>query len=120
MLNLEKINKIIHASFKKDYKTDKIYNVINNFYKLNNVLDKKTITVALIYLDRYNKKRKIDSKDLNDIIFACLLLSNKFSTDLEITNSSRKELDVINTLDWKFFVTHEEFNMYDKFIQALL
>lgn len=57
MLNVEKINKIIHTKFKKNYMTDKIYSVIDNFYRLNSLLDPETISIALIYLNRYNKKK---------------------------------------------------------------
>lgn len=120
MLNVEKINKIIHSEFKRDYNTDKIYNIINDFYNINELIDKKTISIALIYLERYNKKSKINSKNLNDIMFACLLLSTKFSLDLEITDTCSRELDVIKTLDWDFFVSKEEFETYDTFTQDLL
>lgn len=120
MLNIEKINRIIDSKFKKDYTTARIYSTIHNFYASNSILDPETISIALIYLDRYNKKSKIDSKNLNDIVFACLLLSSKFSSDLEITCTCKRELDVIEKLDWSFFVSKEEFEMYNKFIQLLL
>ncbi len=56
MLTMSQINNIIDVSIKNDKNTKGIYTMINQFFDTNNIFEKESIILTLIYLKRYKKK----------------------------------------------------------------
>ena len=81
MLTLNQINDIIDSKISMNRPTKIlnlfnnrcfIYDYIKNFYRYNENLDKSTIIVAIIYVQRYNKVCKLTSSNhYKNVIMAC-------------------------------------------------
>ena len=115
MITISNINKILDYSFIEDKNTRKFYNMINDFFKDNNIFETDSIILTLIYLRRYKDSNCIiNSKNLKDLIETCLILSNKFMCDFEILGSGPLENQVLNKIDWNLYVNDEEFQNVKK------
>lgn len=99
-------------------KDQKISKIIDDFYTQNNIFDKSSLVITLIYLKRYSEKASICSKDIEKIIESCLILSNKFISDIEIKSCGKLEEKIIKTLDWKLFIDLNEYNNFSKMIES--
>tara|TARA_B100000035_G_C20938586_1_gene526405 strand:+ start:264 stop:623 length:360 start_codon:yes stop_codon:yes gene_type:complete len=112
MITDSEFNIILNTNIKnKSVKT-----FVDSMYNNNKILDENSIILALIYLDRYNRTKKINNKDILDLLETAILLSNKFLLDLEILDKGKYEKDLINALEWNFFVTDEEFINYKRLL----
>tara|TARA_Y100001970_G_C14259677_1_gene878881 strand:- start:13595 stop:13933 length:339 start_codon:yes stop_codon:yes gene_type:complete len=99
-------------------KDQKISKVINDFYTENNIFDKSSLVITLIYLKRYSEKVNISSKELEKLIESCLILSNKFIADIEIKSCGQLEEKIIKTLNWNLFIDVSEYNHFSKIIES--
>ena len=66
MLTITNINKILNTTLK--YNDKKIYNMIEHFYNENEIFDKSSLVICLIYLKRYIESCKYTPKNIEDII----------------------------------------------------
>jgi hypothetical protein len=99
-------------------KDQKISKVIDDFYSQNNIFDKSSLVITLIYLKRYSEKVNISSKELEKLIESCLILSNKYIADIEIKSCGQLEEKIIKTLNWNLFIDVSEYNHFSKIIDA--
>ncbi len=129
MLTLYQINNIIDSNISCNVShkiistfTNKcyIYSFISNFYKDNKVFDKCTIIVAMIYTNRYNKICKLTNANIKPVLETCLILANKYCSDLEIQGSGPLEVHLLNTINWNLYISEEEYNYYQKVIMSLI
>ena len=65
--------------------------------------------IALIYVKRYFKCQGISSRNLEEIVRACISLANKFLLDCDVIDNNKMELEIIKKLNWNLFVSEEEF-----------
>jgi len=115
MLTISNINNILDFSLREDKNTKRIYNMINGYFKDNNIFEADSIILTLIYLRRYkDSKCVINNKNLKDLIETCLILSNKFMCDFEILGSGPLENQVLNKINWNLYVDYEEFQHVKK------
>ena len=115
MLTISNINNILDFSLREDKNTKRIYNMINGYFKDNNIFETDSIILTLIYLRRYkDSKCVINNKNLKDLIETCLILSNKFMCDFEILGSGPLENQVLNKINWNLYVDYEEFQHVKK------
>jgi len=128
MLTLYQIDNIIHSNVSCiiSHKiistlTNKcyIYSFISNFYKNNTVFDKCTVVVAMIYMNRYNKICKLTYANIKPVLETCLILANKYCSDLEIQGSGPLEVHLLNAINWKLYISEEEYKCYQKIILSL-
>ena len=99
-------------------KDQKISKVIDDFYNQNDIFDKSSLVITLIYLKRYSEKVKINPKELEKLIESCLILSNKYITDIDIKSCGQLEEKRIKTLNWNLFIDVSEYNHFSKIIDA--
>lgn len=127
MLTLYQINNIIHSNVSCNTSskiinsflfTNKcfIYSFISNFYKNNKIFEKCTIVVAIIYLNRYNKICKLTYANIKPVLETCLILANKYCSDLEIKDSGPLEAHLLSKIDWNLYILEEEYTYYEKLI----
>ncbi len=115
MLTISNINNILDFSIREDRNTRGIYDMINGFFKDNNIFETDSIILTLIYLRRYKDSNcVINNKNLKDLIETCLILSNKFICDVEILGSGPLENQVLNKINWNLYVDYEEFQHVKK------
>ena len=128
MLTLYQINNIIDSNVSRNVShkiigtlTNKcyIYSFITNFYKNNTLFDKCTNVVAMIYMNRYNKICKLTYSNIKPVLETCLILANKYCLDLEIEDSGPLEAHLLNLINWKLYISEEEYNYYQKVIVSL-
>lgn len=93
-----------------------IYSFITNFYKNNEVLDKNTFIVALIYMYRYNEKCKLKFTNIKPVLETCLILANKYCSDFEIEDSGPLELHLLNKINWNLYISENEYNSFKQMI----
>jgi len=120
MLTVSQINNILNIDIKNDRCTRKVYNTINEFYNLNECFEKESLIISMIYLYRYNNYAKITNKNIKDLIETCLILSNKFISDTEISGCGPLELEILEKIKWKLFVDLEEYDKFKKIIPCFL
>lgn len=116
MLTITNINKILNTSIK--YNDKKIYKMIEQFYNENEIFDKSSLVICLIYLKRYIESCKCIPKNIEDIIETSLILSNKFISDIEIKGCGNLEKDFLQKLEWNLFVNENEYNKYNHLIMC--
>ena len=110
MLTISNINNILDFSFKDDKNTRGIYKMILNLFEDNDIFESDSIILTLIYLRRYkNSNSVINNKNIKDLIETCLILSNKFMCDFEISGRGPLEQQVLNKINWKLYVDNDEF-----------
>ena len=110
MLTISNINNILDFSFKDDRNTRGIYKMILNLFEDNDIFELDSIILTLRYLRRYkNSNSVIDNKNIKDLIETCLILSNKFMCDFEISGRGPLEKHVLNKINWKLYVDNDEF-----------
>ena len=110
MLTISNINNILDFSFKDDKNTRGIYKMILNLFEDNDIFESDSIILTLIYLRRYkNSNSVIDNKNIKDLIETCLILSNKFMCDFEISGRGPLEHQVLNKINWNLYVDNDEF-----------
>lgn len=110
MLTILQINDILDVTIKDNSKTKGIYNMVTDFFRDNVILEKESIILTLIYLKRYkDSKCIIDNKNLKDLVETCLILSNKFICDFEISGSGPLENHVLDKINWNLYVDYREF-----------
>lgn len=128
MLTLYQINNIIHSnvSCNVSHKIMNtfmnkcfIYSFISEFYKNNEIFDKCTIIAALIYMSRYNKICKITYSNIKPVLETCLILANKYCSDLEIEDSGPLEAHLLNVIEWNLYISEKEYNEYKKVIKSI-
>ncbi len=120
MITIKNINKILNYSFKENKNTRKIYIMIEDFFKDNNIFETDSIILTLIYLRRYKDSNcVINSKNLKDLVETCLILSNKFICDFEIMGSGPLENQVLNKINWNLYVDYEEFQHVKKLTNSI-
>ena len=99
-------------------KDQKISKVIDDFYNQNAVFDKSSLVITLIYLKRYSEKVNINPKELEKLIESCLILSNKFVSDINIKSCGQLEEKIIKTLEWNLFIDISEYNHFSKIVEV--
>jgi len=110
MLTISNINNILDFSFKDDKNTRGIYKMIFNLFQDNDIFESDSIILTLIYLRRYKDSNSIiDSKNIKDLIETCIILSNKFMCDFEISGRGPLEKQVLNKIKWNLYVDNDEF-----------
>jgi len=110
MLTISNINNILEFSFKDDKNTRGIYKMIINLFEDNDIFESDSIILTLIYLRRYkNSNSVIDNKNIKDLIETCIILSNKFMCDFEISGRGPLEKQVLNKINWNLYVDNDEF-----------
>tara|TARA_Y100000389_G_scaffold204201_1_gene255510 strand:+ start:4165 stop:4578 length:414 start_codon:yes stop_codon:yes gene_type:complete len=110
MLTISNINNILDFSFKDDRNTRGIYKMINDLFEYNDIFESDSIILTLIYLRRYKKSNSIiNHKNIKDLIETCIILSNKFICDFEISGRGPLEHQVLNNINWNLYVDNEEF-----------
>ena len=110
MLTISNINNILDFSFKDDKNTSGIYKMIINMFQDNDIFETDSIILTLIYLRRYkNSNSDINSKNIKDLIETCIILSNKFICDFEISGRGPLEKQVLNKINWNLYVDNDEF-----------
>ena len=110
MLTILQINDILNVTIDNNSKTKGIYNMITEFFRDNDILEKESIIITLIYLKRYKDSNCIiNNKNLKDLIETCLILSNKFICDFEISGSGPLENHVLDKINWNLYVDYKEF-----------
>tara|TARA_Y100000361_G_scaffold127429_1_gene121819 strand:+ start:4166 stop:4573 length:408 start_codon:yes stop_codon:yes gene_type:complete len=110
MLTISNINNILDFSFKDDKNTRGIYKMIINMFQDNDIFETDSIILTLIYLRRYkNSNSVIDNKNIKDLIETCIILSNKFMCDFEISGRGPLEKQVLNKINWNLYVDNDEF-----------
>ena len=115
MLTILQINNIVDTSLKNDKHTSGIYNMITEFFNTNEIFEKESIILTLIYLRRYKKSNcTITNKNVRDLIETCLILSNKFICDFQISGSGPLENHVLDKIKWNLYVDTEEFDHVKK------
>lgn len=128
MLTLYQINSIIHSNVSCNVSrkiistfTNKcfIHSFISNFYKNNEIFDKRTIVVAMIYMNRYNKICKLTYTNIKPVLETCLILANKYCSDLEIEDSGPLEVHLLNLIQWNLYFSGEEYDYYKNVIMSL-
>ena len=115
MITIHKINNILNKDFSYNFKTKNIVNNVNSIYS-NTELDKNSLVISMIYLYRYNKVKQIDIRNLYDILYSCIILSNKFLMDVNLQSCGKFENEILNALNWNLFVTEDE---YFNFLQLI-
>ena len=84
--------------------------MIINLFEDNDIFESDSIILTLIYLRRYkNSNSVIDNKNIKDLIETCLILSNKFMCDFEISGRGPLEQQVLNKINWNLYVDNHEF-----------
>ena len=115
MLTMPQINNIIDVSIKNDKNTKGIYTMINQFFDINNIFEKESIILTLIYLKRYKKNtNNINKNNIKDLIETCLILSNKFICDFQISGSGPLENHVLDKINWNLYVCNDEYENVKK------
>lgn len=115
MLTLNIINNCLKTQLTLSVKKQRnIYNEINNIFTDNDIFDKNTIIMSLIYLYRYNKEFLITSKKLSNLIKSSIILANKFHLDREIHGKGKYELEILNKLNWNLYISAAEFNSFNE------
>lgn len=115
MLTILQINNIVDTSLKNDKHTSGIYNMITEFFNTNEIFERESIILTLIYLRRYKKSNcNITNKNVRDLIETCLILSNKFICDFQISGSGPLENHVLDKIKWNLYVDTEEFDYVKK------
>jgi len=115
MLTMPQINNIIDVSIKNDKNTKGIYTMINQFFDTNNIFEKESIILTLIYLKRYKKNtNNINKNNIKDLIETCLILSNKFICDFQISGSGPLENHVLDKINWNLYVYNDEYENVKK------
>tara|TARA_B100000795_G_scaffold215035_1_gene168837 strand:- start:145 stop:528 length:384 start_codon:yes stop_codon:yes gene_type:complete len=115
MLTMSQINNIIDVSIKNDKNTKGIYTMINQFFDTNNIFEKESIILTLIYLKRYKKNtNNINKNNIKDLIETCLILSNKFICDFQISGSGPLENHVLDKINWNLYVCNDEYENVKK------
>lgn len=115
MLTMSQINNIIDVSIKNDKNTKGIYTMINQFFDINNIFEKESIILTLIYLKRYKKNtNNINKNNIKDLIETCLILSNKFICDFQISGSGPLENHVLDKINWNLYVCNDEYENVKK------
>lgn len=110
MLTISNINNILDFSFKDDRNTRGIYKMINNLFEDNDIFESDSIILTIIYLRRYKKSNSIiNNKNIKDLIETCIILSNKFICDFEISGRGPLEQQVLNNINWNLYVDNDEF-----------
>mgnify|MGYP007072017418 FL=1 len=110
MLTISNINNILDFSFKDDRNTRGIYKMINNLFEDNDIFESDSIILTIIYLRRYKKSNSIiNNKNIKDLIETCIILSNKFMCDFEISGRGPLEQQVLNNINWNLYVDNDEF-----------
>lgn len=114
MLTVLQINNILDVSIKPDRNTRGIYSMIENFFNVNEIFEKNSIILTLIYLQRYKDSDcVINSKNVRDLIETCLILSNKFMCDFHISGSGPLENHVLDKINWNLYVGNVEYERYN-------
>jgi hypothetical protein len=112
------INELLGGGTGK-YNSKTINKKIENFYKTNQIFDRSSLIITLIYLKRYSETTDIrTTKDILKLLESCLILSNKFICDLEIKDSGLLENEIIKKLNWNLFISEEEFNRYRTIVEV--
>ena len=112
---MPQINNIIDVSIKNDKNTKGIYTMINQFFDINNIFEKESIILTLIYLKRYKKNtNNINKNNIKDLIETCLILSNKFICDFQISGSGPLENHVLDKINWNLYVCNDEYENVKK------
>lgn len=115
MLTMPQINNIIDVSIKNDKNTKGIYTMINQFFDINNIFEKDSIILTLIYLKRYKQNtNNINKNNIKDLIETCLILSNKFICDFQISGCGPLENHVLDKINWKLYVDNDEYENVKK------
>ncbi len=96
-----------------------IYSFITNFYKNNEIFDKRTIIVAIIYMNRYNKICKLTYTNIKPVLETCLILANKYCSDLEIEDSGPLEIHLLEVIKWSLYISDEEYKYYENIIMSI-
>ena len=93
-----------------------IYSLITNFYKYNDILDKNTVIIALIYMYRYNQNYKLNFTNIKPVLETCLILANKYCSDFEIKDSGPLESHLLHTINWNLYVSENEYILFKQMI----
>ncbi len=129
MLTLYQINNIIDSNVTVNTPnrllkaiTNKcfIYEFIVNFYKSNEFLDKNTVISALIYLHRYNQKKKLNCSNIKHVLETCLILANKYLVDYEISSCGPLEGHVLNVIEWNLYISEKDYYHYKNNINSFI
>lgn len=129
MLTLHQINNIIDSNITTNvsYKlisviTNKcfIYKFISDFYKYNELFDKNTVIIALIYLYRYKQKAELNCTNIKQVLETCLILANKYLLDYEIVDSGPLEGHVLNVINWNLYISDNDYNHFKKVINSFV
>lgn len=119
MININKFNKLLSLNLKDNIHTRNISNIINNFYNMNTFFDKDaSLPIALFYLDKYKSNNIIKEKDFNDIVISCLILSNKYITDININSNHKFEIKILDNLNWNLFIKETDYNFWNNCIKT--
>lgn len=125
MLTLQQLNNIIdsNVSCNVPYRILSVFNnrcfiysFITNFYKNNEILDKSTFIIALIYMYRYKQNSKLNFSNIKPVLETCLILANKYSSDFEIKDSGPLELHLLNKINWNLYVSEKEYNLFKQMV----
>jgi len=73
----------------------------------------------MIYMNRYNKICKLTYANIKPVLETCLILANKYCSDLEIQGSGPLEVHLLNAINWKLYISEEEYKCYQKIILSL-
>ena len=108
MLNEEYLNKLLSISLK--CKTNSpIKSRVTEIFN-NNDFDKKSLIVALVYLERYSLLYPLHNKNILQVLTSCILVSNKYLQDVPIYCSYPHEHDLVHKLNWKLFVDETDYS----------
>jgi hypothetical protein len=92
-------------------------------------IEKKTLIIALIYIDKYSLSRNetISIHIIHKILFAAVLLSIKYNEDLVYTNEyysliagiplkemNQIEYEFLNQINFNLFINEDLYNTYNK------
>jgi hypothetical protein len=119
MLTVSQINDILDVSLKNDRYTKGIYTMIDEFFEDNEVFERVSIIITLIYLRRYKDSNcSINNKNIIDLLNTCLILSNKFICDFQILGSGPLENHVLDKIKWNLYVDKKEFDHVKEITQS--
>tara|TARA_X000001036_G_scaffold105005_2_gene98144 strand:+ start:4053 stop:4475 length:423 start_codon:yes stop_codon:yes gene_type:complete len=129
MLTLSQINNILnsdvtvntsHKIFQKFTNRCFIHTFITEFYKCNEMFERSSVVVALIYLNRYTKVKSINYTNIKQLLETCLILANKYCLDFEITDSGPLESHVLNSIEWNLYVKDSEYEYFKNLINSYI
>ena len=109
-----------------------IFDFLMRIIKYTN-LEKSTLIIGLIYLDRFTENYKLNKWNLHRLLFTSLVIAIKYNEDDSFENNyyskvcgiSHQELYTlevafVDEVDFDLFVTNEVFEKYEDYLQDYL